>query len=56
MDELDQSKKFKVLPYKIMVKYENTLRISEDFWKFRCITNVLRQNSQQIDNYRKRYQ
>jgi hypothetical protein len=45
-----------VLPYPIVVKYENTLRVSEDNWRFRCITNVLRQTAAQIENYRLRYE
>jgi len=48
-------KQFKSLPYKIMVQYEQTLRNPKDTWAFRSVTNVLRQNSLQIENYRKRY-
>ena len=46
----------KPIPYKIMVQYEGTLRFTEDFWKFRTATNVLRQSHQQIENYIKRYE
>ena len=56
LDGIDVKPKPKTVPYKIVVQYEITLRVPEDFWRFRTATNVLRQNSLQIENYRQRYQ
>ena len=43
------------LPYQIMVEYENYLRQKADVWRFRCLTNVIRQSPQQIDKFVQRY-
>lgn len=54
---MSEEKKFenKTLPYEIVVKYQNTLRVPLDFWRFRVVTNVLRQPLHCIESYKKRY-
>jgi hypothetical protein len=43
------------LPYPMMVKAQEAVRPKEDFWKFRVLTNVLRQTPAQIKKYKERY-
>lgn len=43
------------VPYPLVVQYETVLRDTLEFWKFRSITNLIRQNPKQIEKIKKRY-
>ena len=54
-DEAEKKQAFFPLPYPMMVKAQESVRPKEDFWKFRVLTNVLRQTPAQIKKYKERY-
>lgn len=55
MDEESQKNKTKNVPYTTIVNFENSLRQKMDGWRFRVITNVLRQSPSQIIRFTDRY-
>ena len=57
MNETPDSKKpsFFELPYALMAQSEEAVRDMQEFWRFRTITNILRQSPAQIAKFKERY-
>lgn len=55
MEENDQKPMVFSVPYQMTVLGESSVRSKEEFWRFRTLTNVIRQTPKQIENYKSRY-
>ncbi len=55
MEENEQKPTVFAVPYQMTVLGESSVRSKEEFWRFRTITNVIRQTPKQIENYKNRY-
>jgi hypothetical protein len=53
--DLNKKPEFFPLPYPLMVQSETQVRDTQEFWRFRTITNVLRQSPDQVKKFKERY-
>lgn len=44
------------IPYQMVVESETAIRSKSDFWRFRVLSNILRQTPRQIEQFQKRYE